>query len=312
MFPPNPTKRNFDAEGFVWYNDSLYIFTKNRTAPFNGYCKMYKIPDIAGVHTAVICDSIFLCGDSQSDCWVTSAALSPNKKHLALLNHNKIWWFSCFNDNKFFDGAKATITLNNNTQKEGITFKNNHEVYITDELSVIDNSGGKLYEADLSIYINMPYVGIDADSIICDNCSLSVDSFVGALEWSNGMFGPSITPNYTGWYYVNAKNFNNCVYTDSVYISYLQGLPTNTMNTPKIKIYETRSSYISGVFENTNGADCLIQLRDLTGKIIYANKFSTVQNNQTFGLNVNLSKGVYLLYIHTSQNYITHKISISE
>lgn len=25
MFPPNPTKRNFDVEGFVWYDDSLFL-----------------------------------------------------------------------------------------------------------------------------------------------------------------------------------------------------------------------------------------------------------------------------------------------
>jgi hypothetical protein len=135
QFPPLPAKRNFDAEAFVWYDDSLFIFTKNRTSPFNGYCKMYKIPAAPGTYTAEICDSILLCNGAQSDCWVTSAAISADKSHLALLNNNKIWWFSCFNGSAFFKGAVATINLNTSTQKEGITFKNDDEVFISDEFS---------------------------------------------------------------------------------------------------------------------------------------------------------------------------------
>jgi len=312
QFPPFPAKRNFDVEGFVWYNDSLFLFSKNRTAPFNGYCKMYKIPDLPGTHAAILCDSIFICGDSQANCWVTSAAISTDKSHLALLGDNKIWWFSCYNDAKFFKGAMAIITLSSYTQKEGITFKNNHDVYITDELSIIDNSGGKLYKADLNNYLEMPYVSINLDTIICDNCNLSVDSFIGALSWSNGMFGPSITPEYTGWYTVSAKNLNNCIVTDSVYISYLQGLPNEKINGPFIAIIDASQNNISGILKNMNESNCVIQLTDLSGKIIFNKYIATAQNNQAFAMEVNISKGIYLMYVISNQYHKTYKIVIAK
>jgi hypothetical protein len=312
LFPPNPTKRNFDAEGLVWYDDSLFIFTKNRTAPFNGYCKMYKIPATPGVYTAQICDSIFLCGNSQSECWATSAALSPDNKHLALLNSGKIWWFSCFNGSNFFKGAMVAINLNTVTQKEGITFKNNHQVYITDELSTIDNSGGNLYQANLNNYLTMPYVNIIPDSIICDNCTLTVDSFVGAISWSNGLFGPSITPNYTGWHSVVAKSLNNCTVTDSVYISYLQSINENNNHSYHFKINEISKSLITGSLQNFKPQNYLLQLTDLSGKIVASKSMTITQNNELFSIPVQLNKGMYFLNCFSMQENITIKLVVAE
>ena len=312
LFPPNPTKRNFDVEAFVWYNDSLFLFTKNRTAPFNGYCKMYKIPATPGVYTAQICDSIFLCGNSQSECWVTSAALSPDQSHLALLNNGKIWWFSCFDGSNFFKGAMAAITLNSFTQKEGVTFKNNHQVYITDEFSTIDNSGGNLYQADLINYLKMPFVNIMPDSIICDNCTLTVDSFIGALSWSNGLFGPSITPTYTGWHSVVAKNLNNCLVSDSVYISYLQSVNENSNDNLSLIINESSNARIAGTLNYTQNEVCLIQLNDLSGKLIYATEFKINQKNQDFILPVHLNNGLYFINVSVKEAKKNLKLVISD
>lgn len=311
MFPPAPIKRNYDAEGFVWFNDSLFIFTKNRTAPFNGYCKIYKIPASPGVHTAQICDSIFLCNDSQSDCWVTSAALSPDNSHLALLNHSKIWWFSCFPGSAFFKGAKATVTLNSNTQKEGITFKNNHIVYITDELSVIDNSGGNLYEANLSNYLEFPIVNIVPDTIICDNCTLSVDSYAGALSWNNGLFGPSITPTYTGWYTVSAKSLNNCVALDSVYISYLQGINQYQISITNLIIQKASKNNISGIINASNNSSVLIHLTDITGKSILSKSVPITSNSSNFSLDLDLNSGIYLINLSNQSEFKTYKLVIA-
>lgn len=312
MFPPAPAKRNFDAEAFVWFDDSLFIFTKNRTAPFNGYCKMYKIPATPGVHTAEVCDSIFLCGDSQSNCWVTAAALSPDNSHLALLNDSKVWWFSCFNGSAFFRGAMATANLNNNTQKEGITFKNNQAVYITDEFSSIDNSGGKLYEADFNAYLNMPYVNIIPDTIICDNCTVTVDSAVGSLSWDNGSFGPTITPTFTGWYKVEANQLNNCVVSDSVYISYLQGLKESLASGTSLLIQSATKNAINGNIYTTNMHACVIQLTDITGKAILKENISITNAVQHFSLDVNLNNGIYLLHIQEQSAYKCIKVVIAE
>ena len=311
-FPPIPNKRNFDAEGLIWFNDSIYIFTKNRTVPFNGYCKLYKIPAAPGNYTAQICDSVFLCNSSLADCWVTSAAISPDNANLALLNHNKIWWFSCFNGAHFFKGAMTTITLNNYTQKEGITFKNTHDIFVTDELSIIDNSGGKLYEADMVNFTPLPYVNIIQDSIICDNCSFSADSIAGTISWSNGTFGPSIIPNYTGWYVATATSMNNCTMQDSVYISYLQGLKPMLNNEIKILIEQSNQHQIRGKIFNANDGNYLIELHDLTGKKMATLTINNSEKNIPFVLSTNLKNGLYLLTIISQHQRNTSKIVITQ
>ena len=44
-YPPPATQRNFDVEALVWHNGYLYLFTKDRSSPFTGVTKYYKIPD---------------------------------------------------------------------------------------------------------------------------------------------------------------------------------------------------------------------------------------------------------------------------
>ena len=36
-FPTPLNQQNFDCEVMVWYADSIYLFTKNRTTPFDGW-----------------------------------------------------------------------------------------------------------------------------------------------------------------------------------------------------------------------------------------------------------------------------------
>lgn len=43
-YPALPAARYFDAESLVYQNDSLWIFTKCRTTPFDGKCFVYAIP----------------------------------------------------------------------------------------------------------------------------------------------------------------------------------------------------------------------------------------------------------------------------
>ena len=67
------------------------------------------------------------------ECWVTSAALSPNKKILALLGSDKMWLFRNWKDNDFFSGDVEEIDLGMITQKEAITFYNDSIVILADE-----------------------------------------------------------------------------------------------------------------------------------------------------------------------------------
>ncbi|MCX6352199.1 MAG: hypothetical protein NTX03_10090, partial [Bacteroidetes bacterium] len=57
QFPPKKNHLNFDCEAFLFFNDSLYLFTKNRSSPFNGVCKLYRLPAKAGNYKAELIDS---------------------------------------------------------------------------------------------------------------------------------------------------------------------------------------------------------------------------------------------------------------
>jgi hypothetical protein len=148
-FPPTPRDKNFDMEAMVCYGNSIYLFSKNQTKPYTAYSKMYRLPNTAGHYTAVLVDSVYLGPGHQYNSWVTGADLSPDKKTLALLTHDKVWLFSCFNGDSFFNGKKKTIELNHFSQKEGICFVDNETLLLSDERTH-DVFGGCLYELKLN------------------------------------------------------------------------------------------------------------------------------------------------------------------
>jgi hypothetical protein len=148
-FPPPKSQMNFDMEAMIAFNNSLYLFSKNRTEPFTGYTKVYKLPTTPGTYVAELVDSVNLGPGHMLDTWVTGADLSPDKKILALLSHDKVWLFYCFQGDKFFSGKKKVIELGTFSQKEGICFINNTEFYLTDEL-YRDILGGNLYKLKIN------------------------------------------------------------------------------------------------------------------------------------------------------------------
>jgi hypothetical protein len=150
LFPPDTNAQNFDMEAMVWFSNHLYLFSKNRTNPFTGITKVYRLPDQPGKYRAELIDSIYLGPAPMITSWVTAADISPDKKKLVLLGHDKIWLFTCFEGDKFFSGNKYTVALGGPvTQKEAVCFVDNNKLYITDEL-VMKVMGGKLYSMDLS------------------------------------------------------------------------------------------------------------------------------------------------------------------
>ena len=66
-------------------------------------------------------------------CWITSAALSPDRKKLVLLDSTSIWLFENFSEDKFFSGDVSHIDLGIVTQKEAITFYDENTIVFTDE-----------------------------------------------------------------------------------------------------------------------------------------------------------------------------------
>lgn len=141
-FPPKKDQLYFDVEAFFLYNNSFYLFTRSRVKGNYGKTSLYKIPTKVGNHAAIYISSFTFCGTL--NCTVTSATISPDKKKVVLLSHDKIIILSGYKDDDFFSGTFLEVNLEHRSQKEGICFKDNNTLYITDERS--HGNGGKLYE----------------------------------------------------------------------------------------------------------------------------------------------------------------------
>ena len=146
-FPPKKKGHLYDCESFFEYNNNFYLFTKNRSKAFDGTTLMYKVPNSAGNHKAMLVGSFKTC-ETYSTCAITSAALSPDAKKMVLLSHNQVWLFEDFVGDAFLQGKSTSLKLDNYTQKEGLCFKDNKTIYISDEKT--KNVGGNLYQYDLN------------------------------------------------------------------------------------------------------------------------------------------------------------------
>lgn len=145
-FPPNKKKLHFDCESFFHFNDSLYLFTKNRVKDDFGKTFLYKIPAKEGHHVAELISTFNTC--SETDCWITSADISPDEEKVVLLSPKSIWVFTGFKNDNFLSGTATEIPLGYISQKEGICFKDENTLYITDEKA--HGKGGNLYEYNLN------------------------------------------------------------------------------------------------------------------------------------------------------------------
>lgn len=145
-FPPKKNKLQFDCESFILYEGNFYLFTKNRSKDFDGTCNIYKVPNIPGNHKAILVDS-YVTSDKFSSGAITDAALSPDNKKLVLLSNKRLWIFDHFNGDKFTKGNVKMVEFKTYTQREGITFKDNSTLIITDEKT--KKVGGNIYEYNL-------------------------------------------------------------------------------------------------------------------------------------------------------------------
>jgi len=141
-FPPKKKKMHFDCEAFFHFNDSLYMFTKSREEHHYGKTNLYKIPAVKGNHEAQFIASFKTC--DELPCWITSVDISNNGKQIALLTLDAVWLLSDYTKDNFFNGKAIQISFEHESQKEGVCFKNDSTLYITDERS--HGKGRNLYE----------------------------------------------------------------------------------------------------------------------------------------------------------------------
>lgn len=148
-FPPPETHLNFDIEAMIWREGYLYLFTKNRSTPQTGFCKLYRLPAVAGLHTAQLMDSIFL-GNTNASARVTAADIHPISGELLLLTRERIIGFSSYPDDRFFEGQINVYFFSTpQGQVEALSFINNRKLYMTEEGT--PEEPGFLYEISLPL-----------------------------------------------------------------------------------------------------------------------------------------------------------------
>ncbi len=147
-FAPDDERMNYDLEAMVVYNDSIFLFTKNRTEPFTGYTYQYGMPARGGHYNLTRLDSFKTGTEGKWDYWwISAATLSPNKKTLVLLGYDKMWTFENFKGSHFLRGKSTTYQFEALSQKEGITFLDDNHLMITDERNRY--GGGDVFHCNL-------------------------------------------------------------------------------------------------------------------------------------------------------------------
>ncbi len=144
-FPPQKSKRIYDAEAFFFFDNSFYVFTKNRSME-GADTQLYRIPAIEGNHPATLIGTFPTC-DSFRKCAITGADISDDGKKIVLLSNRRVWLFEHFKGDDFLKGKVREIDMGNDSQMEGICFKGNSKVFLVDERD--KGTGGNLYELKL-------------------------------------------------------------------------------------------------------------------------------------------------------------------
>jgi len=132
-FPPPASQRHYDMEAVIWHNDSLFMFTKDRSSPLSGYTRMYKMPAQPGTHVAKYSGRLYI-GTTTSAVRVTSADIDRESGKVVLLTYDRLIVFSDFEGSRYFDGKAVHYKFTSPPgQVEAVLFINDSELYITAE-----------------------------------------------------------------------------------------------------------------------------------------------------------------------------------
>jgi hypothetical protein len=131
-FPPPPARGHFDCEAMVFYNDSLHLFTKDRS---RRHCtRYYVVPARPGHYVATLRDSLRL------RTLVTGAALGPDGRQVALLGYGGLFLLDGPPTEQLFQQPKTYRRLPTTGQAEAVLFLDNKDL-------LMSNERGRLFRA---------------------------------------------------------------------------------------------------------------------------------------------------------------------
>jgi hypothetical protein len=140
LFPPYQSALYYDAEALIVKADQLFIFTKNRTVPFDGISKVYALPTEHGEYQAHLQKDLNLLPTNWREESITDAAYFDNE--LYILTYSKIYMFTWENDTWMQQKEYLTDSW---SQKEGIAIDKRF-IYLTDENPTSIFSNNYLYK----------------------------------------------------------------------------------------------------------------------------------------------------------------------
>lgn len=133
------TIKSKDFEAFFLWKNYFYIFSKE-----NKKTMVIKIPNTVGNQVAkFVCDIKFKGKNNR----VTGADINEKNREIILLNSDKAIKINNFKNDDFSTGVITLLDFEHDSQKEGICYKDDFTVLITDEYS--KKTGGNLYEFKL-------------------------------------------------------------------------------------------------------------------------------------------------------------------
>lgn len=142
-FPPPEKDWHFDTEAMFAHGGWIYLFTKDRSKPFAGKTRLYRLPDAPGTYQAEFLAAFFTDGDKTKG-QITAADISPDGTALALLTNARLYFFKSFLGNDFFSGTLEKSDLPLSRQMEGLVFRDSCTLFLTNEAK--SGEPGMLYE----------------------------------------------------------------------------------------------------------------------------------------------------------------------
>jgi len=176
-FPPSEDQQHYDCEAMVWWNDTIHLFSKDRSSPHLGITKHYRLPASEG-HHVIFPEDTFLTGQLSYIQAVTGAALSENGQKLVLLNASSIWMFSDFTNTDFFSGNVQQLQLGSFSQKEAICFVG-EDLYFTDERSALSVGSLSRLRIEMSVGLSELIKNLNLKAIY------ELDGTFSALQWNS-------------------------------------------------------------------------------------------------------------------------------
>ena len=139
LFPPDKKDFHYDSEGIAFSNDSIYIYTKCCTEPWDGKSYCYTLPCKAGTYKA---NKKYELVIGKTGWWkdAVTAVEIKNQKHY-LLTYNRIVIYELIDGKILFD---TRILLGTISQNEALAINSKGLIYMADEKNKL-LGGGYLY-----------------------------------------------------------------------------------------------------------------------------------------------------------------------